>query len=153
MIGSGGDADTGCEVEFPIGAEVQVNGRHDGLLLVAYRIEAGDGAGFTIVFDAEGDLFGNVVTHFDGGREGHSLVHVKSMPGALEGRVKGKIPGAQLLVDDRANLPGPGVGGVAAALVANLGGKAHVDRPVPLFGDSHARTNVIAYPLIAFAAA
>src|SRR5580704_777118 len=153
MVCSGGNTDTGCEVEFPIGAEVQVNGRHDGLLLVAYRIEAGDGAGFAVVFDAEGDLFGNVVTHFDGGREGHALVHIESMPGAFQGRVKGKIPAAQLLVDDGANFPGPGVGGVTAALVANLGGKAHIDGPVPLFGGSHARTNMIAYPLIALAAA
>ena len=42
VVGRPGHSDAGPEVEFPIGAQVQVESRHDGLLLVAHPIKARD---------------------------------------------------------------------------------------------------------------
>src|SRR5207302_3061147 len=53
----------------------------------------------------------------------------------------------QFFIHDRANFPGPGVGGEAAALISDLVGEADAHRPVPGFGHAHARTDVIAHPL------
>src|SRR5208283_5499153 len=71
----------------------------------------------------------------------------------LQRGVPGEIPTIDLLVDDWPNLPRPGVGSVRPALVAELGGNAHVDRPMPRLGNAHARANVVADPLIALGAA
>ncbi len=57
------------------------------------------------------------------------------------------------LVDDGANLPVPGVGRIAGALIAELGGEADADRPVPGVGHADAGTDVVADPLDALAAA
>ena len=67
MIGASGHADAGRQVEFPVGTQVQVQGRHDGLLLVAQRIEAGNGAHRAVIFKAHGDLLGYVVADLGAG--------------------------------------------------------------------------------------
>src|SRR5437764_14610519 len=54
---------------------------------------------------------------------------------------------SSLLINNRAHLPGPCVGGIFAPLIANFVGKAHADGPVPLFGNAHAGTNVVADPV------
>src|ERR1039458_2141702 len=150
MIGASGHTDAGRQVEFPVGTQVQVQGRHDGLLLVAQRTEAGDGAHRAIVFKSHGDLLGDVVAYFGAWRKGDALAHVQTVKGALQRGVDGHVPAVQLLVDDGPDLPRPGVGGVASALVTNFGRQAHIHWPVPRFGDPDAWPNVIAYPLVAF---
>src|SRR5882724_2317751 len=75
------------------------------------------------------------------------------MEGTIHRRIETQIPAAQLLVDDRANLPGPSIGGVRTALIADLGREAHVYRPMPFFRNAHPRPDMIAYPLIALARA
>jgi hypothetical protein len=72
-------------------------------------------------------------------------------PGAFEGGIDGEVPAANGLVDDGANFPGPGVVGVDRALIANFGGEADADRPVPGFGYADARADVVADPLDAVA--
>ena len=74
-----------------------------------------------------------------------------TVKGPIKRRIERKVPGANLLVDDRADLPGPGVGGKFAALVANFVGKAEAHGPFPLFRYMHAGPNMVANPVPALA--
>ncbi len=65
--------------------------------------------------------------------------------------MKAKYQRPSGLVDDGADLPGPGVGRVDGALVADLGGEADADGPVPAVGNADAGTDVVADPLDAVA--
>ena len=85
------------------------------------------------------------------GSEAPALVDVRAVEGALEGGVEGEVPAAHGFVDDGADLPGPGVGGVDGALVADLGGEADADGPVPAIGNADAGADVVADPLDAVA--
>ena len=75
------------------------------------------------------------------------------MQRSVERGIEIEIPAAELLIDDGAHLPSPGVGREWAALVADLIGEAQADRPIPFFGDGDAGANVVADPLNALAAA
>jgi len=75
------------------------------------------------------------------------------MQRAVKSRVEIEIPTAELFIDDGAHFPGPGVGGKWAALVADLVGEAKAYRPFPFFWYGNARTDVVADPLNALAAA
>ena len=107
----------------------------------------------TVVFDASGDLLGEVIADFHVGRKNKTLAHRLAMQGAVEGRVEIEIPATELLIDDGAHLPSPGVGGELAALVADFVGKAETDGPLPFFGDGNAGADVVTDPLNAQAIA
>lgn len=70
------------------------------------------------------------------------------MKRTFEGWVETEVPLPQILIDDRPYLPRPGILGKSGSLVPKFHGQACAHRPMPRFRSAHARTNVIAYPLI-----
>src|SRR5882757_7573645 len=64
-----------------------------------------------------------------------------------------KIPSPNLLIHNRANLPGPGVDREFSPLISNLVRNADSDGPIPFLRNPHARANVITHPLHALSAA
>src|SRR3989442_1129939 len=70
-----------------------------------------------------------------------------AMQGPVESRVEVQIPAANLLIDDRAHLPGPGIRGEFAALIAYFIRETEPNGPTPFFRNAHARANVVAHPL------
>src|SRR4029077_8701030 len=85
-------------------------------------------------------------------RKNYALLHTLAVEGAVERWIERKIPSADLLVGDHANLPRPGINGKFAGLVADFLREAETNRPIPFFGNAHAGPDVIANPLDAEAA-
>ena len=65
----------------------------------------------------------------------------------VERGVDGPIPSSDLLIDNRANLPGPRVDGKLPALVADFIRDTDSHRPVPFGRRAKARSDVIAHPI------
>ena len=107
----------------------------------------------TVVFEATGDLFREVVAEFEVRGKNEALAHRLAVQRFVESGIETEIPAAELLIDDGTHLPGPGVGGELAALVADFVGEAEANGPFPFFGDGEARTNMVTDPLNALAAA
>src|SRR5260370_11690918 len=74
-------------------------------------------------------------------------MNVFTVQGPVKSRVEVQIPTANLLIDDRAHLPGPGIRGKFAALIADFIRETKPNRPMPFFRNAHARANVVAHPL------
>src|SRR6266705_5098233 len=74
-------------------------------------------------------------------------MNVLTVQGPVKSRVEVQIPAANLLIDDRAHLPGPGIRGEFAALIADFIGETEPNGPMPFFRNAHARANVVAHPL------
>ena len=153
VIGGRGDADAQAEVDFPLGRYIQVDGGENLVLLEAGGQEVRGGAHGAVVFDAAGDFFREVIADFDVRRENEALADGFAVERAIEGGIEIEIPAADLLIDDGAHLPSPGVGGKLAALVADFVGEAETDGPFPFFRDRDAGADVVANPLDALAAA
>lgn len=147
MIGGTGDTYADAEVDFPFGRKIEVDGGKKLVLLLGDGIEIGGGADGAVVFEAAGDFFGEVVADFDVGGKDEALIFGEAVEGLVKGGVEREIPAIDLLVDDGAHLPGPGVDGVFAALIADFVGEAEADRPFPFGRDADARADVIADPV------
>ncbi len=65
--------------------------------------------------------------------------------------LKAKYQASEALIDDGPKLPRPCVGRVDRALIADLGREAEPHRQMPAIRRTHARANVVAYPLHAVA--
>ena len=87
------------------------------------------------------------------GGEGDAVADAGTVPGTVNGGVEGEVETAGLLVDDRPDFPGPGVGLEACALVADLVRDAEAYGEVPALGGADARADVVADPLDALAVA
>ena len=144
VVGRAGEADPYSEIDLPLGGQIQVNGWVDLVLLQTDRVEISRGAKHTIVFEATGDFFGEVITEFDVGRKDETLVDAGAMKGLVERRIEGEVPFADLLVDDGPHLPRPSIRGILGALVADFVGKTQADGPFPFWRNADARANVIA---------
>src|SRR5204862_8252663 len=97
-----------------------------------------------VLRDARRDLLGEIVTELEVGREDETLVYDRAMEGPVKCRIEGEIPPPELLINDRADLPRPGVRGVPAALPADFVRKADADGPVPLGRNAHSGADVAA---------
>src|SRR6266481_2334328 len=144
VIGCTRDSHTQPKIDFPLGRKIQVNRRKDLLLLLADGVETRDRTQRTVVFQAARDFFREIVAELEIGRENESSVYARPMKGAVKRGIEGEVPRAELLIHDRADLPRPGVRGVAAALPAYFVREADADRPVPLGRDAHAGPDVAA---------
>src|SRR5260370_9580407 len=72
------------------------------------------------------------------------MIHAGPVERPVKRRIEGEIPPDELSVEDRANLPGPGIRRVPAALPADFVREADADGPVPLGRNAHAGTDVAA---------
>jgi hypothetical protein len=151
VIGRMRHAHAHAEIDFPVRREIQVNGRKELVLLLAGGKKIRRRADSAVVFEAAGDFLCEVVAELEVRGKRDALTDGFTVEGTVESGIEGEIPAADLLVDDRADFPGPGVGGIPAPLVADFVGQAQADGPVPFFGDAHARTDVIADPIPALA--
>src|SRR5215470_11080376 len=146
------DADAKAKIHFPLRREVQVDGGKNLVLLLADGKKIGSRADGAVILKSAGDFLGEVVAELEIRREGDSLRNAVAVKGAVKRGIKGEIPPAGRLIDDRANLPGPGIGGKFSSLIADFIGKAQADGPIPLLGDVYAGTDVVADPLNALPA-
>src|SRR6266851_151155 len=117
------------------------------MLLLADRRKIRGWADGTVILKAARDLFCDVVADFHVRREDEPLMNAFAMQGPVESRVEVQIPAANLLIDDRAHLPGPGIRGEFAALIAYFIRETEPNGPTPFFRNAHARANVVAHPL------
>src|SRR5260370_8341045 len=132
------------KIDFPLGGEIQVDGGEDLLLLLADRVEARDRTQRTVILDSPRDFLGEIVAELEVGRENDSLIHARAMKRAVKRGIEGEIPPAELFINDRTNLPCPGIRRVAAALPADFVREADADGPVPLWRNAHTWTDMAA---------
>src|SRR3569833_3188183 len=150
MIRRVGDADADACVEFPIPAEVEIDGGDDLLFLIARSVEAREGAERTVVFDAGVDDLTKVIARFEGRGEAEAIVNARAVERTFDSGVEGEIEYAELLIDDGAEFYIPGVAAIVfRALVAELDREARADRPFPAFRNAHAGAIVSAHPAVA----
>src|SRR2546427_7843766 len=140
-------AHTEAEIHFPFRRKVQVDGRKNLVLLLTRGKKIRCGTDGAVVLETTSDFFREVVAEFEIRRKRDSLMDRVPVKRAIKCGIEGEIPAANLLVDDRAHLPGPRVGRKLPALVADLVGKTETHGPIPFFGDADARPNVVAYPI------
>src|SRR5882762_9552780 len=91
-------AHTYSKIDFPLGREIQINGRENLLLLLADGVEACDWTQRAVILDASRDFLGEIIAELEVGREHEPLIHARPM----------KRP-AKLLIDDGTNFPRPSV--------------------------------------------
>src|SRR5262245_26783601 len=124
VIGGAGQPDTHSEIYFPLRGKIQVDGRENLVLLLCDGIEIRGGANRSVVFEATGDFFGEVVAEFEiGGKEGAQILG-QAVNGVVESRIEGKIRTATLLIDDGPHSPAPRVHGILTLLITHLVGEA-----------------------------
>src|ERR1700740_3589876 len=75
VVGRAGDADAQAEIDFPLGRKVQVNRRKNLVLLQRAGQELRSRPHRTVVFEATGDFFSEVVAELDVGRKHESLAN------------------------------------------------------------------------------
>src|SRR5581483_11688852 len=142
VVGAAGGADADTEVELPLRAEVEVDGGHDLVLLLAQRVEVADGSQPAVVLQAKRRALRHVEAELRVRRELKAPLLGRSAERFLQGGIERQVPAIDLLVDDRPDLPRPGVGAEVGADVAELGRKTQADGPVPLLRHRDARADV-----------
>ena len=153
MIGGARDADAEAEVDFPLRGQIQVDCRKNLVLLKRAGQEVRGWPYGAVVFEAARDFLRKVVAEFEVWGENETLAHRLTVQRFVEGGIETQIPTVDLLIDDGAHFPCPGVGGKRAALISDFVGEAEADGPFPFFGDGDAGTDMVADPLNALAAA
>src|SRR3954452_12642296 len=153
MIAGAGNSDAEAKINFPVGRYIKIDRRKNLMLLLIEGKKAGDRPNRSVIFQAAGNFWREVVADFEIRREDHSLMHALPVEGTIERGVERKVPAADLFVGDRADFPRPRIDRKLAALIAHFLREAQANGPVPFFGDANARSNVIAHPLHTVAAA
>src|ERR1700722_9525990 len=120
MVGGSGRAYSDPEVELPVRPQIEINGRDKLLLLLVQRIEPGNRSVRGVILEPSCNPLGEVVSHFHVGREDYALMYAGAVKRTVKRGIEAQIPGADLLVYDRTNLPRPGIGREAAGLIATL---------------------------------
>src|SRR5207253_10508852 len=95
------------EVAFPVGAEIEIDGWHQLLLLIVEGVQAGDGPQGAVVFDPGLDSLHHPVSDLEVRRELHTLPHGGTMQGTVEGWIEAEIPAFELFIDDGPDFPSP----------------------------------------------
>src|SRR5579871_1625708 len=131
VIGGSRRADAHPDVEFPERRYVEIRHEKELLLLLVKRGNVVERTVVGVVLDPAAHPLREVIADFERRSETPTLMHVRPVQGALEGGIDGEIPAADRLVDDRADLPRPGVGRVGGALKADLGGNADAEPTAP----------------------
>ncbi len=112
------------------------------MLLFAFGIEARERAQRAIIFKSDIDLLCYRVSDFEVRGELETFLFSWSCKRALQRGIERKIPTAEILIDDRTNLPTPRIFGKLSAHEADLLRKTNPYRPMPLWRNSKARPNV-----------
>ncbi len=87
VIGGSGGAYADTEIELPLRAEVDIDGRKKLLLLVFKRQKIGCRAESAVVFQTTGNFLCDVVAELCIRRKRDSLMHAQAVPGTIKGRI------------------------------------------------------------------
>src|SRR5438093_12275655 len=147
VVGRAREAVSDSNVDLPLRGQIEVEGRKDLVLLLGQRIEARHRTHRAVVLDSRRDLLRGVVTEFEVRRKLESFGDAFAVEGAVEGGIERPIPAAHLLVHDRPNFPGPGVGRKFPPLIADFVGNAYANGPVPAIGRAKTRADVAPHPV------
>ena len=120
MIGVAGHADADAKIKLPIRRNIEVDGRKNLMLLFALRIKTAQRAQRPILFDSGVNLLCDCVSDLKIRGELEASFRTRPLQGALECGIERQIPTLDLLIDDRANFPTPGVFGKPTPLIADL---------------------------------
>src|SRR5271155_2483964 len=153
MIGTGRHSNAYTEVDLPVRRHIQIYRRKKLLLLIVERKDAGDWPVRSVILQAARNIFVEVIAEFRVRRKLHAIWNAWAVEGALQGRINGEIPSANLLIDDWPQLHRPCVLRKRWPLIANLHRQAYAHRPVPAIGRSHSRADMVTHPLPAVSAA
>src|SRR6266568_8905261 len=120
MVGVARHAYSDAKVELPIRRHVEINRGKNLLLLVTQGIEVADWTEPAVVLQPANNPFRKRIADLYVRRELKAQLSAGPFQSTLDRRIEREIPPLELLVDNRPNLPGPRVGCVNAALIANL---------------------------------
>lgn len=84
VVSASGQTNADSEVEFPLGRDIQIDGREDLVLLFARRIKTANRADGAVVFNSAIDLLGERIGDFDVRSEFEPTFGAGSLQGALE---------------------------------------------------------------------
>src|SRR5579885_1621445 len=109
MIRRAGSSYSDTEIEFPLLSEIHIDRWDELLLLIPQRIESGDRSCRSVILQPAGNPFRDVITELRRRREFHTFIHTRPVERPLQRRIESQIPLPNFSVDDRTNLPRPGV--------------------------------------------
>src|ERR1700720_3977026 len=102
-----GQSDRGAEIELPFWRDVEVERRNDLMLLLRAGIKLRHRPERPVVLDSDRDHARDVVARLEVRRELEAPAGVGAVDSLVDRRIEREIPAAELLVDDRTNLPRP----------------------------------------------
>src|SRR5205814_5338519 len=117
------------------------------MLLFTKRVKSRNRTDGSVIFQTRGNLLSEIVTNLNVWRELKPALYIRPLKSALKRRIERQVPTLYLLVDDRTELQGPGIGRILASLITNLRGKAQSHGQVPFFRGADSRTNVTSDPM------
>src|SRR5262249_35841369 len=98
-----------AEIEFPARPEIDVEHREDQVLLLARRTDVHDLPAVAVVPEARRHAGGDVIADLRGRGEAEALTRVVALQRLVDGGIERPVPAADLLIDDRPDLPRPRV--------------------------------------------
>src|SRR6266699_6125219 len=110
VIAAAGHANSHSKVELPFRRHVQVNRGKDLLRLLAKRIKVTYGSKAAIVFKSADDFLRKRVADLDVGRELKTAFSARTFQDTLQRGIERQVPAFDFLIDNRPDLPTPGVG-------------------------------------------
>lgn len=88
MVCRSRDPNAQAKIDLPLRTDIQINRGENLLLLLGDCIESGERANRAVIFQAPGDLTGEVVAEFEIWRKDDALMYALAMERAVERRVQ-----------------------------------------------------------------
>ena len=142
VISASSQADANTKIKLPLWRHIEINCREDLMLLVAHGIKTTERAERAVVFQPAIDLFRKGVCDFEIGGELKAALGARSLDGPLERRIEREVPALDVFVDDGSNLPASRVFGKLVPHAADLLRETDAHRPMPLWRNPKARSNM-----------
>src|SRR5258708_26714859 len=147
MIGAAGQPYPDTKIELPFGRYVEIDGREYLVFLFTYWIKPAEWPQSTVVLNSRVDLLRNRIRDFDVGRKLEPAFRSRTVQRALKSGIERDVPATQIFVDDRTNLPAPGVLREFAPHVTDLLRETYAHRPMPFFRHPKTRSNMRAHEI------
>ena len=117
------------------------------MFLLAECVYIAERAVRPVILEAHRDAFQQIVAELEFRLELVARILRRPVKGFPESRVEPQVQLAELFIDNRPDLPGPGIAREIRPLIAELGREAQADRQVVPLGNRHPRPDMRAHPL------
>src|SRR4051794_14367490 len=139
--------DPHTEIDLPVRRDIQIHSGKYHLLLIVKRQDVAEASIIAVILHPAGYHLREVPAQLHPRRKVHPILHAGPVKGALERRVNRPVEPAHLFVDNRPDLPRPGIRRILCLLVPDLLRQAQSHRPLPLRRNPHPRPYVVAHPV------